>query len=205
MEIASELSSTQQKILDAAVKVFSEKGFAGATTSEIAREAGVAEGTIFRHFGTKKGILQGILYNVVAGFQKSQVVDSVIVSFEKGDAYSLVSLIKRQLNAIQQQLPLLKMLFYEAQFHTEIQEIIVDKIVKPILDLLGQSIEKQKDMGEYRCFDTNMMVVSLLSSLWGYVVWKQIAREQEILDEEEALIQLLNIWLKGVAVNPHDC
>ena len=50
-----------------------------------------------------------------------------------------------------------------------------------------------------------MMVVSLLSSLWGYVVWKQIAPEQEILDEEEALIQLLNIWLKGVAVNPHDC
>ena len=205
MEIASELSSTQQKILDAAVRVFSEKGFAGATTSEIAREAGVAEGTIFRHFGTKKGILQGILLSVVTEFQKSQVIDFLAVSFEKGDAYSLVSIIKKQLNAIQQQLPLLKMLFYEAQFHTEIQEIIVDKIVKPILDLLGQSIEKQKEMGEYRCFDTNMMVVSLLSSLWGYVVWKQIAPEQEILDEEEALIQLLNIWLKGVAVNPHDC
>ena len=127
MEIASELSSTQQKILDAAVRVFSEKGFAGATTSEIAREAGVAEGTIFRHFGTKKGILQGILLSVVTEFQKSQVIDFLAVSFEKGDAYSLVSIIKKQLNAIQQQLPLLKMLFMRPNFTQKYKRLLWTK------------------------------------------------------------------------------
>ncbi len=200
----SELSSTQQKIINAAIKVFSEKGFEGATTSEIAQEAGVAEGTIFRHFGTKKGILQGILISAVTSFQKPQIMTYLAELIEKGDARTLVHVIKEQLNAIQQQLPLLKMLFYEAQFHTEVQEIIVDRIAKPILDLLSQSIEKQKNMGEFRRFDANLMVISLISSLWGYVVWKQIAPEQEILDEEEALEQLLNIWLKGVVANSQD-
>lgn len=201
----SELSSTQQKIIKAAIKVFSEKGFEGATTSEIAQEAGVAEGTIFRHFGTKKGILQGILISAVTSFQSPQIMTYLAELIEKGDAHSIVNVIKEQLNVIQQQLPLLKMLFYEAQFHTEVQEIIVDRIAKPILDLLSQSIEKQKNMGEFRCFDANLMVISLISSLWGYVVWKQIAPEQEILDEEEALVQLLNIWLKGVVANSQDC
>jgi AcrR family transcriptional regulator len=200
----SELSSTQQKIINAAIKVFSEKGFEGATTSEIAQEAGVAEGTIFRHFGTKKGILQGILISAVTSFQKPQIMTYLAELIEKGDARTLVHVIKEQLNAIQQQLPLLKMLFYEAQVHTEVQEIIVDRIAKPILDLLSQSIEKQKNMGEFRRFDANLMVISLISSLWGYVVWKQIAPEQEILDEEEALEQLLNIWLKGVVANSQD-
>jgi AcrR family transcriptional regulator len=54
MDKALGLTNTQKKIIDAAIKVFSEKGFEGATTSEIAQEAGVAEGTIFRHFSTKK-------------------------------------------------------------------------------------------------------------------------------------------------------
>jgi AcrR family transcriptional regulator len=69
MDKALELTNTQKKIIDAAIKVFSEKGFEGATTSEIAQEAGVAEGTIFRHFSTKKGILQGILLQVVDNYR----------------------------------------------------------------------------------------------------------------------------------------
>jgi AcrR family transcriptional regulator len=204
MDIASETSSTQKKIINAAIKVFSEKGFEGATTSEIAQEAGVAEGTIFRHFGTKKGILHGILVSAVTSFQKPQFMVSLAEVIEKGDAHSLIHMIKEQLEAIEKQLPLLKMLFYEAQFHTEVQEIIMEKIARPILDLLSQSIGKQKDMQKFRCLDTNLMAVSLISSLWGYVVWRQIAPEQETIDEEEALTQLMDIWLKGVEVNPYN-
>ncbi len=51
------LPEKEQRILEAAIAVFSEKGFSAATTSEIAKNAGVAEGTIFRYFKTKKDIL----------------------------------------------------------------------------------------------------------------------------------------------------
>ncbi len=204
MEIA-EASSTQKKIIDAAIKVFSEKGFEGATTSEIAQEAGVAEVTIFRHFDTKKGILQGILISAVTSFQRPQIMVSLARMIEKGEDHSCVSMVKEQLDVIEQQLPLLKLLFYEAQFHTEVQEIILEKIARPILDLLSQSIGKRKNMREFRCFDSNLMAITLLSSLWGYVIWKQIASEEETIDEEEALIQVLHIWLKGVQANLHDC
>jgi AcrR family transcriptional regulator len=46
---------TRKRILVAAQKVFSRDGFQGATTREIAREAGVNEVTIFRHFHTRGG------------------------------------------------------------------------------------------------------------------------------------------------------
>ena len=44
----------QMRILEAAVDMFGEKGYASTSTSEIAKRAGVAEGTIFRYYRRKK-------------------------------------------------------------------------------------------------------------------------------------------------------
>ena len=45
------------KLLDAAARVYAETGFRGATTRRIAKEAGVNEITLFRHFGSKARLL----------------------------------------------------------------------------------------------------------------------------------------------------
>src|SRR2546430_7033936 len=47
----------RSRILDAAVRVFAEKGFYGARVAEIAREAGVADGTIYLYFKSKDDLL----------------------------------------------------------------------------------------------------------------------------------------------------
>jgi AcrR family transcriptional regulator len=49
---------TRQRILEAAERVFSRDGLQGATTREIAREAGVNEVTLFRHFRTRDDLLR---------------------------------------------------------------------------------------------------------------------------------------------------
>jgi AcrR family transcriptional regulator len=54
---------TKKRILTAAVRVFSRDGFQGATTREIAREAGVNEVTIFRHFRTREELLHSTTRN----------------------------------------------------------------------------------------------------------------------------------------------
>src|SRR5262249_16121766 len=52
-----ERASKRERILEAAIKVFAEKGFFGAKVSEIAREAGVADGTIYLYFKSKDDLL----------------------------------------------------------------------------------------------------------------------------------------------------
>jgi TetR/AcrR family fatty acid metabolism transcriptional regulator len=47
----------RQRILDAALKVFAERGFYTAKVSEVAREAGVADGTIYLYFANKDDLL----------------------------------------------------------------------------------------------------------------------------------------------------
>ncbi len=50
----------RERILAAAVKVFAAKGFYCARVSEVAREAGVADGTIYLYFNSKEEILRGL-------------------------------------------------------------------------------------------------------------------------------------------------
>jgi outer membrane protein TolC len=49
---------TKQQLLDAAVRVYSDSGFRGATTRRIAEEAGVNEVTLFRLFGSKAALIE---------------------------------------------------------------------------------------------------------------------------------------------------
>lgn len=53
--------STEEKILIAATGLIADRGFQGTTTKDIAHEAGVSEMSVFRHFGSKKAILQAIM------------------------------------------------------------------------------------------------------------------------------------------------
>ena len=50
----------KDRIMDAALRIFAEKGFQNATITEISKEAGVSEATIYEYFGTKEDILFAI-------------------------------------------------------------------------------------------------------------------------------------------------
>jgi AcrR family transcriptional regulator len=52
---------TAEKILSGAMRVFSAKGFDGATTEEVASAAGVSKGLVFRYFPTKDELLQALI------------------------------------------------------------------------------------------------------------------------------------------------
>ena len=53
---AARLSASERRhaVVGAALRVFSERSYAGATTAQIAREAGISEPILYRHFGSKK-------------------------------------------------------------------------------------------------------------------------------------------------------
>jgi AcrR family transcriptional regulator len=55
------MKSTEQRILDAAMRVFGRDGVSGATTREIARVARVNEVTLFRHFRNKNELLRHMI------------------------------------------------------------------------------------------------------------------------------------------------
>lgn len=60
----------RQAILDAALKIFADRGIAGAPTSAISKEAGVAEGSLFTYFKTKDDLLNELYNNLRMEFSR---------------------------------------------------------------------------------------------------------------------------------------
>jgi len=81
----------QVRIVEAAIEIFSEKGFAATSTSEIAQKAGVAEGTIFRHYKTKKDLLLSIAgpiaTKLVAPFLMHDFAKLLELPYEQADEF----------------------------------------------------------------------------------------------------------------------
>ncbi len=65
---AAESAATRKQIIAAARALFAEKGFAGATTSEIARSAGLTEGAFFHHFKDKRALLTEVVQQIQREF-----------------------------------------------------------------------------------------------------------------------------------------
>lgn len=75
----------RRQIVDVAIRLFSEKGFRGTTTKEIALAAGVNEAIIFRHFATKKELYSAILDQKACSADVQNLEASVEESMERGD------------------------------------------------------------------------------------------------------------------------
>ena len=57
----AQADATRARILDAALQLFSESGYAATTITAVAREAGVVPETIYASFGTKKALIDGLI------------------------------------------------------------------------------------------------------------------------------------------------
>ncbi|MBC7338085.1 MAG: helix-turn-helix transcriptional regulator, partial [Clostridia bacterium] len=51
----------REKLLEAAIREFAEKGYGGASTNAIVREAGISKGLLFHYFGSKKDLFLAAL------------------------------------------------------------------------------------------------------------------------------------------------
>ncbi|MHA6480628.1 TetR/AcrR family transcriptional regulator [Paenibacillus sp. strain BS8-2] len=71
--------NTRDKIMLAAIDIMSEKGYAATTTKEIALGAGVNEVTLFRHFGTKEGLVKAAFSRFHYGDEMTKLFENRLV------------------------------------------------------------------------------------------------------------------------------
>jgi AcrR family transcriptional regulator len=68
---------TTARIVDAARRLFTKRGFTGTSTKQIAREAGVSEMTLFRHFSSKELLFRAVVEPLVSFFDGLVVAEDV--------------------------------------------------------------------------------------------------------------------------------
>jgi AcrR family transcriptional regulator len=91
-QIVSEFRRAE--IVDAARKVFAHQGFAHGIMDEIAREAGIAKGTIYLYFRSKSEVYRAVLQHDMKALRKSTLerIDAAVSLREKIGAFSMARL-----------------------------------------------------------------------------------------------------------------
>lgn len=66
-----QIKDKRKAIMEAALKLFTERGFHGTSTAQISKEAGVATGTLFNYFPTKEDLINSLYFEVKGELSRS--------------------------------------------------------------------------------------------------------------------------------------
>jgi AcrR family transcriptional regulator len=138
--------NTRDKILQAAQKLFARNGYDGTTTKELAEKAGIAEGTLFRHFTNKKAILVEV---ATQGW--IELLTDLLTELSEMASYEAIShLMYKRMLRLGDNYDMMRVCFMEVQFHPDLRDRIQAEVVSKMTDVAEAFFQTAMDRGVYR-------------------------------------------------------
>jgi len=193
--------NTDQKILDAAVKVFSSKGYAGATTREIAQEANVTEVTLFRKFQSKENLLKEVLIkhrnavstlNKLLNVNKNSDIERDLCILGKEIAKDMQDEKKDSISYM-----FMFLLFEEGRRRPELAEIL-ESVFKTNIERLSEYFELQMKNGKIRNINTRSAALTFVSYFSCSAFLKGIFVDYAWSQNDEEVENFIDIFTKGI-------
>lgn len=185
----------QRKIIESAVELFSEKGYANTTTSEIAQMAGIAEGTLFRYYKTKDALLKALLIpfrqSVIPKISK-EVLSLLKLQVFKSIEDFLTFFIKNRLEFIRENQKIFKVfvkeLYYKEDFRMECLPQFDNDEIKEFANSL---INKAKENGEIKNIPNYIIFRDFGIFSISYCVARFTILPQELFLDDDTEVRML--------------
>ncbi|HLO48865.1 MAG TPA: TetR/AcrR family transcriptional regulator [Kamptonema sp.] len=182
-------TETRKRILQAAQRLFAHKGYEGTTTASLAQAAGVAEGTLFRHFPNKKSILIE-----VATDGWVEILTDLLTELSEMASYKAVAqVMRRRMLNIRDNADMMRVCFMEAQFHPELRDRIQSEVIAKMTDVAEAFFQTAMDRGVYRKMNPKIVAQVFLGmfAIAGF--------SQDTLLEPNASPQAMQEMAEGLA------
>lgn len=202
--ISSRMSGEERRkqILRVAIELFSQRGFSGTTTKEIANASGVSEAMVFRHFANKEELYSAILdHKACSGaFQDpfKEIGEKIKARDDFGVFYTMAF---NALNHHAEDCGFLRLMLHSALEEHDLARMFFESFITDIYKFLGDYISERQAEGAFREIDPRIVVRSFMGmfvhhSLYN-ILWD---RDQKILkiSNEEAARNFAEILLQGV-------
>ena len=193
------------QLLHIAIKLFSEKGFSGATTREIASRAGISEAMVFRHFANKEELYHAILDHkachrgeVILPWECENFQELIA---EKDDYKVFYNLALTALENHKKDVDFMRLMLHSALEGHELSELFVEKFVSRLYDFIGDYIRQRQEDGAMREVNPRVVVRAFLGMLIHHslnnLIWDTKRRLLNI-SKEEAAHEFATILLDGI-------
>jgi TetR/AcrR family transcriptional regulator len=140
----------REQIIEVAVRLFSQKGFRGATTKEIASAAGVNEAIIFRHFATKSDLYAAIIDRKANSAGMQALRNALARAMEQHDDRQVFeTLAFHMLEFHERDDTAMRLLLYSALEGHELAEIITRNYILKTHQQLAEYVKKRMADGVF--------------------------------------------------------
>jgi TetR/AcrR family fatty acid metabolism transcriptional regulator len=189
----------RDQILEAALHLFSRKGFAESSVDEIAAEAGLGKATLYLYFPSKEILLQKLVdrYRLVPDI--GDMVDSIRHLPPANGIPMLVQDIWRQ---IKEQKEVAHVLVREVFSNPQRARLYTEQIRLPGRNLLGTYFETWMKRGKLRRGNPEAMAQALFGMLWYFLQSQELMGGKELapLSDETICSTVTKIFLNGAAI-----
>lgn len=160
------------ELLDAALTLFVEKGFAATRVEEVAAAAGVSKGTLFLYFPSKEELFKAVVRETIAG--RFGEWNEELDAFEGSSAELLRYCMQSWWERIGMTAAsgITKLVMSEAGMFPEIAAFYQQEVIGPGHDLLRRILQRGMDRGEFRPMELEYAVYSLIAPMIFLLMWK---------------------------------
>ena len=154
-----------QELLDAALDLFVEKGYAATRSEEVALRAGVSKGTLYLYYPSKEELLKEVIRTNVV----NQIAEGTdIIRQHEGSTSELLALILRlwwERVGETRASGILKLMMSEARNFPDIAQFYVDEVIRPSHAMLAAMLRRGIERGEFRPVKVDDVVHALVAPL----------------------------------------
>lgn len=204
MQTNTKKEKTMQNIIDSTIKLFSSKGYNATTTALIAKDAGVSEAIIFKHFGNKENLLKEIGALAIGNIIENISLIPLIKNIESSRYYPLRDFIKsimlERLDFFEKNAELIKLLLIEMQYSPNLKqqtsEILFPKVFET-LEYIKVLIRQKTNVSEKRTNTIARIFLGFTQSivLQKYLFGVEISHD-EICKELDDVLELIEDSIK---------
>jgi AcrR family transcriptional regulator len=195
-----ETSKVQRRdILTAAEKAFSQKGFKGTTTKELAEKAGIHEAVLFRHFKSKRELYRETVELKLARNRPAALEQMQMSAKNRDDRGFFEALALGLLTRFEEDPSIPRLILYSALEEHEPPEVAAERqlrVEQPTLDYITTRIRE----GAFRKVDPQHAVLAFGAMLFGYIVRQQIVgmAAHKVYDRKKIVKSFVTIFLEGM-------
>ncbi len=190
-------TGTRERILDASLQVFAEKGYSAATTKEIAKAAGVNEVTLFRLFKNKSALFAATLS------ERSPLVDiSKLVSFDTNAKVEevIVQNVKTVLAVLRANKHMFMVVLGDAWRQPRVRTMVSNLTFRRGLGFLSSFMKAQMDAGRLRRTDPEVPARALMGIVQSYFLMNDLleGRKPDPSEEDRLIRGFVSVFLDGM-------
>lgn len=160
------------EIVQAALEVFSEKGFAAAKLDEIAAKAGISKGALYLYFETKEDIFRAVVREAVA-----PNLDAVEFTLSNATPFpDLLRLLLLRITLMVQTSRLgsvAKLVIGESRNFPELARVWHDEVVSRALALLSDALDRAQGRGEIRPGNPRLQAFTIMGPVLMGMLWQE--------------------------------